>query len=357
MKTFKCYTCGQLLFFDNVSCVKCGATLGYLPDAGTLEAIKEIKPKQWQTLAPHLKGRLYRLCENYQIAQVCNWLVPLDEKQNFCLSCRLNQTIPNNQLVWRTLEHAKRQLIYSILTLGLPLSNKKEQPLRGLAFAFLESTANNPVLTGHQSGLITINIAEVDDVKREWMRQQLHEPYRTLLGHFRHEIGHYYWWGLVSYTQWLTPFRQLFGDERKLPYHDALKEHYQESGQARWQQEFISHYASVHPLEDWAETWAHYLHIIDTLEMAQSFDLTINIPPSNHHPLPNLTVMRQQPFEQTLLSWLPLTFALNSLNRTMGLQDMYPFILPPKVIAKLSFIHQVVQHPVVPPLLLDANRA
>jgi hypothetical protein len=89
-----------------------------------------------------------------------------------------------------------------------------------------------------------------------------------LLGHFRHEVGHYFWDRLVATDpHQLEEFRVLFGDDRQ-DYGEALKRHYDEGAPANWQDTYISMYATMHPWEDFAETWAHYLHIVDTLETA-----------------------------------------------------------------------------------------
>ena len=209
---------------------------------------------------------------------------------------------------------------------------------------------SNPVLpsiliTGHHNGLITINIAEADDVERETARRLMKEVYRTVLGHFRHEIAHYYWDRLIAGTNKIEPFRQLFGDERT-DYAEALKKHYEQGVPADWNQNYISTYASTHPWEDWAETWAHYMHIVDTLETAYSFGLSID--PKGERTAASLNAeiktdpYRVNEFESIIRLWLPLTFAMNSLNRSMGLNDLYPFVIAPTVMNKMKFIHNLI---------------
>ena len=191
--------------------------------------------------------------------------------------CRLTCVIPDlaingNREKWYRLEVAKRRLIYSLRRLGLrPFGTSAGMDLR---FEFLADSPepNGPkVLTGHNEGRITINIAEADDAKARERRLTMHEPYRTLLGHFRHEIGHYYWDRLITESDLIEPFRELFGDERQ-DYALALK-HYQQGPSADWQNYYVSAYASTHPWEDWAETWAHYLHMTDALETAAASGL------------------------------------------------------------------------------------
>jgi hypothetical protein len=237
-------------------------------------------------------------------------------------------------------------LFYTIVKLGLPLSLRPHDP-QGLAFDFLadpaEGSDNGPsILTGHDDGLITINIAEADDAERERRRQSMGEPYRTLLGHLRHEVGHYFWNVLVRDDPSIGLFRQIFGDERR-DYGAALQAHYANGPRAAWQEEFVSSYAASHPWEDFAETWAHYLHIVDTLETAGAFGLRVRPRVSGG---PEISAViefdphREPDLNRLIEAWLPLTFAVNSLNRSMGQPDLYPFVLPPAAINKLSFIHE-----------------
>ncbi|HEY9197025.1 MAG TPA: putative zinc-binding metallopeptidase, partial [Mucilaginibacter sp.] len=236
-------------------------------------------------------------------------------------------------------------LVYTLLQMKLPLVSKVQDVERGLSFDFLtDENTGQKVLTGHENGLITLNINEADDDKREKFRKEMNEPYRTLLGHFRHEVGHYYWDRLIAGSLFIDEYRELFGDERE-DYAQALQRHYNEGAPADWNLNYISSYASSHPWEDWAETWAHYLHIIDTLETADAFGMQVapRVAGKNDklQAIIKTNPYRQQNFRQLLDMWLPLTFAVNSMNRSMGNHDLYPFVIQPKVIEKLSFIHQV----------------
>jgi hypothetical protein len=352
MKIFQCNQCFHPIFFENTVCEKCGASLGYLSRQHVLSTLVE-KEGAWKALAS--PGVLFRYCKNHD-HNVCNWLVPATGDKERCTACALNGTIPNldnsnNLKSWQKLEFAKHRLVYSILRLGLPLENKSEAPETGLSFNFLsDDRANqeqNGVLTGHAQGLITINIAEADAAHREQTREEMAEPYRTLIGHFRHEIGHYYWDRLVkTNSATLLAFRELFGDERA-NYSEALQ-HYHEIGPPDdWPERFVSAYSSSHPWEEWAETWAHYFHLVDTLETAYTFGISIN---PNLHDQNRLNMQAdvnpyaQPDFDAIIAAWLPLTFAINSLNRSMGQPDLYPFVLPPPVIEKLRFIHQLLQN-------------
>ena len=301
------------------------------------------------------QGARYRLCGNYTSHAVCNWAIPERDSNAFCLACRLNKMIPDLSNVdaldsWHRLEIAKRRLVFTLVSLGLPLETKLEQPETGLAFAFLSDVAQGEqVLTGHCDGLVTINLKEADAPSREKMRVDLGERYRTLLGHFRHESGHYYWDRLVRDSHWLEEFRALFGNDEQ-DYAAAVERHYA-APRLDWPDAFISSYASMHPWEDWAETWAHYLHMIDTLETAQSYGLVLTPQAMGGALSENVSAdrVRFHDFDDLIAAWLPLTVALNCLNRSMGLPDVYPFVLAERVIAKVRFVHQVVEEAIQEP--------
>ncbi|MGH8627794.1 MAG: zinc-binding metallopeptidase family protein [Gammaproteobacteria bacterium] len=352
-KVFNCSVCNQLIFFENVQCVGCGHVLGYLSDVGVVSALEQAGDGEWRALAPEVGSRRYTMCLNYSQEQVCNWMLPTEDSATLCLACRLNQTIPDlshpeNRLRWQRLEAAKRRLVYSLMALALPLLDKQEDPERGLAFAFLadpdrDFQESNAVMTGHVQGLITINSAEADDAVRERRRLDMNEHYRTLLGHLRHESGHYYWERLVRPSDLIEPFRGLFGDERA-DYDQALQAHHSNGPPADWQMRFVSAYASAHPWEDWAESWAQYLHIVDTLETARQFSLRVVTPAGGASVATpgGVTGYRPPSLEAMIASWLPLTYAINSINRSMGHPDMYPFVLSPRALEKLRFVHQIV---------------
>jgi hypothetical protein len=352
MKIFSCSTCGQLIFFENVRCIHCGSVLAYLPDQGNMGAMVPGDGALTSNL-PSAKGREYRLCQNSIEHGVCNWAVPLSDDQALCRGCRLNSVIPDLShpgalLAWGRIEHAKKRLLYTLMELCLPINARLDKP-GGLVFSFLESDtrAQAPVLTGHDNGHITLNIAEADNPGRERLREQLGETYRTLLGHFRHEIGHYYWDVLVRDTGELAAFQKLFGDSGA-DYNTELKRHYQQGPPPDWQSGFVSAYATVHPWEDWAETWAHYLHIVDTLGTARAYGLALRPEPVGLPRTPRdltLTAKRLDfdDFEDLVGAWFPVTFALNSLNRGMGLPDLYPFVLSERAIEKVRLVHDVIE--------------
>ena len=258
MKLFDCQVCGQTLYFENTVCEKCGHRLGYLAEEQDLHAIERQGGEDstvWQLFDE--PERTYRFCKNAQF-EVCNWLIPVEQTDEFCLACRHNHMVPDlskagNHELWRLMEIAKHRLFYTLLALGLPRITRREDPNEGLMFEFLADPVNGKkVLTGHDVGQITISIAEADDAERERRRKSMHEPYRTLLGHFRHEMAHYYWDRLVRDSAALEPCRQVFGDERA-DYNDALKRHYKDGAPPEWRATFVSAYATSHPWEDFAE--------------------------------------------------------------------------------------------------------
>jgi hypothetical protein len=330
MRAFTCERCGQLLFFENSRCLRCGAGLGFVPQELSLRVLDDP--------SVGLKGDAQR-CGNAGVAQ-CNWIVGKGDAGPLCGSCVLTRTRPADGETealaeLAVAEAAKRRLLFQLLDLGLGWGED-------LAFDLLTSRSG-PVVTGHHDGLITIDLAESDDASREQRRAELGEPYRTLLGHFRHEIGHYYWPRLVERSGALEAGRALFGDER-LDYEEALSHHYEHGAPHGWAERFVSAYATMHPWEDWAETFAHYLHIRDTLETAGSFGVIVAGPPSMPDPAliaaPSPETARS--FTSIVDEWLPLTYALNAVNRSMGRDDLYPFTLAPTVIEKLAFVHHQV---------------
>jgi hypothetical protein len=351
MKVFHCDHCRALVFFENSQCVGCGHTLAFLPDLGVMASLERGQwNAEWTSPLPQANGRPYRLCANYAQANVCNWAVPAEDANALCASCRLTTVVPDStdpaQLAaWYKLETAKRRLVYTLMTLQLPLRTRAEDPQNGLAFEFKSSVQApdaEPVLTGHANGVITINTAEADDAEREKRRNQLHEPYRTLLGHFRHEIGHYYWDRLIANGRRLQPFRDMFGDEQR-DYGAALQQHYDNGAPADWQQRFVSAYSSSHPWEDWAETWAHYLHMIDTLETAAACGLMLKPRRQDEPSLQALPRGGKTDFDDLIASWFPVTYALNNLNRGLGQADAYPFVLAAPAIEKLRFVHETIR--------------
>ena len=370
-RSYRCH-CGSPVFFRNSECLTCGTPLGY---DGAQATLLPLMPGsvvntwvQWQSESTPLQTEAgqthqYSRCANLTTPAACNWLIAETPDggqalQPLCQACRLNRTIPDlndtahpdNGVLWGRIELAKRRLFSSLLALGLPVASLTEDPVRGLAFDLLRSPDGGPpVMTGHKEGLITLNLLEADDAVREAMRSAMREPYRTLLGHFRHEIGHYYWDRLVRGTAWMNGFRALFGDETQ-DYAASLQRNYSEGPPANWRLYYVSAYASAHPWEDWAECWAHYLHMRDTIDTAVSLGLAHDHLDKAHleFTLFTLDALYQQAhpeaqqFLDFLNDWTRLTTLLNEMSRSMGQPDFYPFVLPREVVAKLHFIHLLV---------------
>lgn len=322
-----------------------------------MSALTPLPDGQFQPLLAEAAHRRYRLCKNSVDWDACNWLVPTEAGDSYCLSCDLNQTIPDlsdpeNMAYWHTLEQGKRRLVYGLQRLRLPVTSKHKEPTRGLAFEFLREQVNGAlpeeddrVMTGHKDGVITVNVSEADDLERERIRVNLNEVYRSVLGHFRHESGHYYWQQLISGSDWLAEYRRLFGDERT-DYKTSINNYYQYGPPANWADDYISAYASSHPWEDWAECWAHYLTIVDALETASNFGVSVS---ANRVQglFPPVDSYGATTFSELLEQWLPLTYAINSINRSGGQKDLYPFVLSNKVIGKMEFIHEVARRSAV----------
>jgi hypothetical protein len=347
MKLFDCPHCGHRLYFESAQCLNCAALVLY-------------EPEHARFVLSGIDGVLR--CTNADEC-ACNWMA--EPGAVFCRACMLNQLIPNlsvdgNRARWIRVEAAKKRAIYSLLAFGLPVAPKQNVGDEvGLAFDLLaDPIGGGPggerILTGHDNGLITLNVAEADSVERERQRLDMGENYRTLLGHFRHELGHYYWDRLIrDDPQRLVAFRSLFGDDRA-DYEQALRTYYANGAPPDWQEGHISAYATSHPWEDWAETWAHHLHITDTLEMVHALNFPLGrleTVAANELPrgdtggelqaAPSQPAAASEPFEKILARWLVLSEASNSINRCMGLPDLYPFVISAAAAQKLAFVHEL----------------
>lgn len=340
MRDFLCPNCGQHLTFENSLCLSCGSAVGYsLNDMAMLVITSGPDSEHGGAV----DSSEYRLCANLHLAQ-CNWLVKLDPTNmvqgELCASCRLTRSRPNDSdtkalTAFAVAEKAKRRLIAELAELKLPITGRDIDPKYGLAFDLLSSELDK-VFTGHQDGVITLDLAEGDDVHREQLRIAMDEPYRTLLGHFRHEIGHYYYYRLVDpFVVYKSRFHQLFGDP-DADYQEALDRHYDSGPPEGWEHDYVSSYATMHPAEDWAETFAHYLHIRDTLDTSAAFGLAPAGATFDRRAL------GPSGFDSIIEMWLPLAWALNMVNRSMGRDDLYPFVLPGPVLEKMRFVHTVI---------------
>ena len=354
VRLFSCPQCDRLLFFENTICTNCGQHVGYSVEARALVAVPadaDKARKPFTARAPGARSARYLKCKNFSELDTCNWLVRASEDHAYCRSCRLTEVIPDssdakNRAALLEIERAKRRLLYTLFELNLPVVSKKDDAEGGLRFDFLRGSADKPVMTGHDEGLITLNVAEAEAAFRENMREKMGEGYRTVLGHLRHEIGHYYWNRLIRGTPALREFRERFGDDEQ-SYQAAIERHYGEGPPADWPERFVSAYATMHPWEDWAETWAHYLHMVDTLDTAKNHGLTLKMPGSRGSRRASATVATDalafRDYDSLSRGWHAVTIALNDLNRSMGIKDVYPFVLSPAVHEKLRFVHDVIR--------------
>ena len=358
-RAFRC-RCGRPVFFRNSECLACHTPLGYDPATRRLWPLEPAAAAgQWKR-AGLRRGRPWWRCANLDSPAACNWLVDVSDLHagtpSLCRCCRLTRTLPDlsqpeNALRWGRIAAAQRRLVSTLLGLQLPVCAKtSEDPVRGLAFDLLRAAPGGPAIcTGHHDGVITLDVDEADDPTREQRRDALHEPYRTLLGHLRHETGHYYWQRLVDGSAWLEPFRALFGDERS-DYAAALQRHHAQGPPADWGERHVSAYASSHPWEDWAETWAHYLHLVDTLDTARSFGLDgerVELSYERFDPeiLADSGDAEPLAFLALVNGWMELTGVLNELSRSMGVPDFYPFVLSRAALRKLHLVHRVIGAP------------
>ncbi len=344
MKRFECDNCGNKVYFGNVTCVKCHSALGFDDQALVMRALAldEATAGLYRGVK-NSGGKSYRYCAN-AAHDACNWLIPDGGPATYCKACELNGTVPDlsspeNVQAWQDLERAKKRLIYSIFRFGLPVDATAAGKGR-LTFDFVQHA-----VTGHLDGVITIDILEADAVERERQRQQFDEPYRSLLGHLRHESGHFYWNVLVEGGDRLEAFRAMFGDERK-DYVQALSQHHANGAPGDWQVRHVSAYASAHPWEDWAETWAHYIHMVDAVETAENGGIeprSSGLKFGSIWPFKRYDIYREGTYDSLRDRWVPLTIALNMLNRGMGHSDFYPFVISATAHKKLEFVHDLVR--------------
>lgn len=353
MRLYRCDNCGNAIHFENRACVNCGMRLGFMPETLAMHTVQlDADGERWRRLDQ--QQFVYRFCPN-AVWDICNWLVPAESPEPYCEACRHNGLVPDPNTEtglkrWRAISDAQRHLFYSFLRWDLPRPTRAEDPQGGLIFDLknddiLPDGTCAPALIGHDEGRIVIRTAEADDLTREQMREQMNEPYRTLLGHFRHETGHFIWNRMVRDADGgrrLNAFRDVFGDERQ-DYSEALKQHYDNGSPPNWQASYISDYATTHPWEDFAECFAHVLHIVDSLETAHIYGIALA--PLSHQELTayaNFDPYAVLDFNKIAEVWIPLSVALNSIHHSMGERDLYPFILGPAVTKKLDWVHKVI---------------
>jgi hypothetical protein len=343
MKSFACPRCRNRVHFSSIQCLKCELQIGFSAETLSMVAVSDAAALAAGAKTGAAKAECAVYCAN-ETHGVCNWVTTSADGNKLCVACDLNRTIPNlsepgNLSAWRELERAKKRLVYALLRLGLPLDSGAA-PIGRLIFDFARNTT-----TGHLNGVITVDVSEADAVERERQRQHFGEPYRTVLGHLRHESGHFFWMVLMSGSQRLGEFRAVFGDERQ-DYQAALASYHAGAIAADWQTRHVSAYSSSHPWEDWSETWAHYLHMVDAVDTAEAEGMeprAAGFSIGTLWPFRKYDIYRQESFASLMERWIPLTLAMNNLSRSMGLDDFYPFVISPAVYGKLEFVHRIVR--------------
>ena len=335
MKSFAC-RCGQPVYFESRSCLSCGALLGFHVPSLDMLSLDE----QGGGVLSDGAGSRFRYCRNAVDFDVCNWLTSCTEEPTLCFGCSFNRTIPNlneprNISRWAKFERSKKRLLYTLMRLGLPIRSGFDDPRNGLLLDFIEDSRSDSdrfpesfVHTGYLGGVITINALEADDPVREAIKDEMGESYRTVLGHLRHESGHYFWSVLDPGPAELARFTMLFGDI-DVDYTRALDAYYTNGPASDWPVSHISAYASSHPLEDWAECWGHYLHIVDALETAAAHGVSDD--PADASDI-----------RADIATWRRISIVLNELNRSIGTGDAYPFVVNAVVEEKLVFVDEVV---------------
>jgi hypothetical protein len=340
VRVFTCSSCTHELRFESLSCPNCDSLIGYMPDRRHLVVLLPDSPAKFA-----VEGEVGVQWRCLNAAWGCNWMLPADVGDVWCLSCRLTRGRPDEAdpaavVAWTAAEAAKRRLVFQLAELGLPIEPRSPESPDGLAFDLVHVPGASGV-TGHDQGLITLDLSEADDQHRDELRRRLGEPFRTLIGHLRHEVGHYYFARLVGQGDHLTDFRALFGDER-VDYPAALDEHYRSKRDGTVEVDLTSHvtaYATAHPLEDWAETFAHYMHICDAYQTADSHGLDV----VDREPGGRTSRRRRegdaQSFASIMALWIPVAETINDIADGLGSTRPYPFTLSPAVVTKLEFVH------------------
>jgi hypothetical protein len=341
VRVFICSTCQHELDFESMSCPNCDSSVGYVSDRRDVVVIVADGPARYS-----VDGDSAAQWRCLNASWGCNWMLPADGGDVWCLSCRLTRGRPDEAdpaavVAWSAAEAAKRRLVFQLGELGLPIEPRSPTTPRGLAFDLVHVPGASAV-TGHDRGIITLDLSEADERHRDELRRNLGESFRTLIGHLRHEVGHYYFAHLVGQHDRILEFRALFGDER-IDYSSALDEHYRRARTGDDKADlsrFVTAYAAAHPLEDWAETFAHYLHTLDGLQTADSHGLAARsredggrVKSASSSPVS---------FSSILERWLPVAEMINAIADGLGSSRPYPFTLSPVVVTKLEFVHACV---------------
>lgn len=315
MRTYRCPFCSTVLYFDNLRC-SCGLSLTLDPMRDTF--VQAAHP-----------------CRNRDRIG-CNWQAEGDGA--ICHSCAMTGVHPDlsepaNAALWAQAEASKRWVLAGLFRWRWLRSDDSGSVPQFHLLSERTATGTAPITMGHANGLITINVMEASDATRAIRQERLSERYRTMIGHFRHEIAHFLFFLLAANPTFLTEFRQRFGDERA-DYAEALERHYATPPVAAGEHH-ISEYAMAHPHEDWAETAAHLMHMTDLLDSADAVGLRTSKPwPAPFDPYLETNTERRLSYATDM------ALAVNHVNRALDIPDLYPFVLSQPVRDKLSFAHR-----------------
>ncbi|HEX8911914.1 MAG TPA: putative zinc-binding metallopeptidase [Humisphaera sp.] len=344
MKRFAC-VCGNSLFFENTTCVNCKRAVGWCAGCRKISSFDPHPQNGFVCADPKCRAHVLK-CDNYFTHNVCNRTVPVGTAGNpaYCDYCRFNHTIPDlsvagNQAKWARLEAAKRRTLYDFDDLAIPYGTADDGVDPPLQFDFKADTIKadskyrdigegEQVFTGHDNGLITINVREADPVAREKARVEFKEAHRTLIGHFRHELGHYVWDVAIKGKR-EDECKALFGDHTA-DYGEAMKAYYANGPKPGWQSQYVSGYATMHPWEDWAETFANYLDMMATLDSAEAGRA--------------MQPLDKRKFDDLASTYVRLGLTLNELTRGIGLVDFLPEVIAEPVRKKMAFVHGLTRY-------------
>jgi len=331
MRRFLCDRCASRVGFDAFRCGSCGTELGYVVERYGPCALTRRSATSYLVDDSSIE---WHRCLN--AAWGCNWMLPADTPGDWCRSCRLTRGRPDESdtsavEAWATAEAAKRRLVHQLDELDLPLD--AIVPGAGALAFDLVYVPGEVRVTGYLDGVVTLDLTDTDDARREALRRAFAEPLRTVIGHLRHEVGHFYWPLLAVVDGSLEPFRQLFGDER-VDYATAIHTHHShQPSSAPADPDFISPYAASHPSEDWAESFAHYLHVHDALGSAVAAGIDVG-------PIASTETHPTEDYRAQFAGWLHLAAAVNDVTEALGLETVYRFDPGPGAIDKLVFVHE-----------------
>jgi hypothetical protein len=337
LKRGKC-KCNRWLFFGNTACLGCDRSVGR---CCACRAMASFSPASTSELfsCDNCHAEV-QPCANRNLG-ICNCFAnQTDSTGNvLCTYCEFTRVVPPHDSPdkfsrWRELESAKRRLLIQLSGLEFPPFASKFVPTCPLVFEFKEDTvlpdgSIEAVFTGHENGVITINAHEADSVRREQSRVAFNEPQRTLIGHMRHEYGHFLDLCCIQGDLLRAKYVELFGDPATVDYAEAKTRYYAQGPTGNWPESYVSAYASMHPWEDFAETVNVYLDLMALAETARD-QLGSNIDTSANGCVATF-----------ISELLDLAITVSEFNFDMGLNALLPERFNDEVVCKLSYVHSL----------------